>query len=82
MIINIITIMIVAIIAYVILKIILNIGSTALQIALHLITGWLLLGLVNILPGINIPINILTVIISGFGGVMGTLLLVIIYALF
>lgn len=82
MIFNLLTIIIVAIIAYFTIKVILNVGSTVLKIALHLITGWVLLALVNILPGINIPINTITVIISGFGGVTGTLILVIFYVLF
>ena len=31
----------------------------------------------NLIPGIFIPINLLTVVISGFGGVPGVLLLIL-----
>ncbi|MGC9517833.1 MAG: pro-sigmaK processing inhibitor BofA family protein [Methanomicrobiales archaeon] len=48
-----------------------------MKIVLHMIIGWILLFLVNLLPFINIPINILTILIAGFGGVIGVILLVI-----
>lgn len=75
---NIITIIILILIAILIFKIIKDYGGLLLKIALHLLTGWITLILVNVVPGIDIPINLLTMIISGFGGVIGTLLLVII----
>ena len=68
-------------IAAVALNFIMDIGSTLLKIAVHFIAGWILLTVANFLPGINIPINIITVAISGFGGVVGTVLLAIFYAL-
>ncbi len=65
-----------------VLYVIFNLGSTLLKIAVHFITGWILLTVVNILPGINVPINLLTLIISGFGGVVGTILLALFYLIF
>ncbi len=75
---NIITIIILILIAFVIFKIIKDYGGIFLKIALHLLAGWITLAIVNIIPGIYIPINLITMIVSGFGGVLGTLLLVII----
>lgn len=63
-------------------KLILNIGSTALKIAAHILAGWILLTVVNFLPGIHIPINIITLLISGFGGVAGTVILVFLQLIF
>ncbi|RAP50348.1 MAG: sigmaK-factor processing regulatory BofA [Methanosphaera sp. SHI613] len=63
-------------------KLILEYGGTILKIAMHLAFGWITLALVNVLPGINVPINIITMAISGFGGVLGTFLLVLISILF
>jgi inhibitor of the pro-sigma K processing machinery len=82
MITEIILLIILIIIASITFKFIWDISSTVLKIAAHFIAGWILLTIVNILPGINVPINIITLIISGFGGVMGTVLLAIFYLLF
>lgn len=64
------------------LKFILDISSTILKIAVHILAGWILLTIANFLPGIDIPINIITLLISGFGGVVGTILLAIFFLLF
>lgn len=79
---NLIFLIILIAIAAVAFKFILGISSTVLKIAAHIIAGWLLLTIANLMPGINIPINIITMLISGFGGVMGTVLLAIFYILF
>ena len=63
-------------------RFILDISSTLVKIAVHFLFGWILLTIANILPGINVPINIITRAISGFGGVMGTILLAIFYLIF
>lgn len=63
-------------------KFILDISSTLVKIAVHFLAGWILLTLANFFPGIDIPVNIITLIISGFGGVFGTILLAIFYILF
>ncbi len=60
-----------------VIKFIFEHGSTILKIIMHLLAGWILLILVDILPGIDVPINLLTIIIAGFGGVLGTFILVL-----
>ena len=71
----------------ILILVILGIGILAkalklgLKIILHMIVGWILLFFVNLLPFVNIPINILTILIAGFGGVIGVILLLIIQAL-
>ena len=74
---EILALIILILVAAVIFKIIINYGGLVLKIALHLLSGWITLIIVNIIPGIDIPINILTLVISGFGGITGTILLVI-----
>ncbi|WP_304123790.1 pro-sigmaK processing inhibitor BofA family protein [Methanosphaera cuniculi] len=59
------------------LKIIFRYGGIILKILGYLVAGWILLFIANIIPGIFIPINLLTVVISGFGGVPGVLLLIL-----
>ncbi len=58
-------------------KLILDYGGTILKIAMHLAFGWITLALVNVIPGIDVPINLLTIAVSGFGGVLGTFILVL-----
>lgn len=70
------------VIGIVAIKFILDIGSTIVKIAVHFLAGWILLTIANFLPGINVPINIITLAISGFGGVIGTILLAIFYLIF
>ncbi|MCD7781775.1 MAG: pro-sigmaK processing inhibitor BofA family protein [Methanosphaera sp.] len=48
-----------------------------MKVILNIITGFILLFLVNLLPFISIPINWINLIIAGFGGVLGTTLLVL-----
>lgn len=57
--------------------ILVKIGGLLLRILLHAILGWILLFLVNLFPYVNIPINILTVLVAGFGGVFGVVALLI-----
>lgn len=70
------------IVAGVTIRFILGIGSTFLKIIAHFLAGWILLTVVNIIPGVHIPINIITLAISGFGGVAGTVLLALLYFIF
>ncbi|RAP51790.1 MAG: sigmaK-factor processing regulatory BofA [Methanosphaera sp. rholeuAM130] len=74
-------IIVLIIIVILVIKFLSEYGSTIAKVILHLVFGWILLGVVNLLPGIHIPINLLNIIISGFGGVLGTLLLVIVYVI-
>lgn len=79
--INLLVILALFVVAVIVTKILLSVSKTGIQILLHILVGWITLTIVNILPGINIPTNIITLLISGFGGVFGTLILVIYYAL-
>jgi len=67
-------IVIVAIIGIIIL---LKIGKLLLKLLVHAIFGWVLLVIVNFIPTVHIPINILTVLVAGIGGVFGVILLFI-----
>jgi len=48
-----------------------------IKIVLHMAFGLLLLFIVDLIPFINIHINILTVLIAGFGGFIGVVFLII-----
>lgn len=56
-------------------------GKIALSILVHMIMGWIVLFIWNILPFFKIPINILTVLVAGFGGVIGVVVLILAKAL-
>ncbi|ADP77998.1 conserved hypothetical protein [Methanothermus fervidus DSM 2088] len=59
------------------LKFLLSIGRIVLRLALQILTGLVLLHLVNFLPFVHIPINILTVLVAGFGGITGVGVLIL-----
>ena len=61
--------------------ILLKLGKIALSILLHIIIGWILLFIWNILPFFKIPINILTMLVAGFGGIIGVAVLILAKAL-
>ena len=42
-----------------------------IKILLHMIFGLILLFIVDLVPFVHIPINILTVLVAGFGGFIG-----------
>lgn len=48
-----------------------------IKILLHIVFGLVLLFIVNLIPFVHIPINILTVLVAGFGGFIGVVLLLI-----
>lgn len=81
MIIKFLTILALIVVGAIVIKLIFRLSSTILKVVLHFLTGWIMLSVVNLLPGIYIPINLITLIISGFGGVAGTILLAIFYLL-
>jgi len=58
-------------------SILLKLGKVALSILLHMIFGWILLFIWNILPFFKIPINILTMLVAGFGGIIGVAVLIL-----
>ena len=62
-------------------RILYSIAKVILYIVIHAILGLIILFLFNLLPFFKIPINILTVLIAGFGGVIGVLILIIAKAL-
>jgi inhibitor of the pro-sigma K processing machinery len=68
---------IILIVAFAALGILFKIAGLLLKILVHVILGWIVLFLVNILPFVHIPINILTVLIAGFGGIWGVLILIL-----
>ncbi|MEM4196349.1 MAG: pro-sigmaK processing inhibitor BofA family protein [Methanothermobacter sp.] len=59
------------------LRILLGDGKKILALAGNIVLGILLLLGVNILPFVNIPINPLTLLVAGFGGVTGVGILLI-----
>jgi inhibitor of the pro-sigma K processing machinery len=48
-----------------------------IKILLHMIFGLVLLFIVDLIPFVHVPINALTVLVAGFGGFIGVVLLVI-----
>ena len=59
----------------------LKLGKVALSILVHMVLGWILLFIWNILPFFKIPINILTLLVAGFGGIIGVGVLILAKAL-
>jgi len=59
----------------------LKLGKIALSILVHMILGWVLLFIWNFLPFFKIPINILTMLVAGFGGIVGVGVLIVAKAL-
>ncbi|WP_048191781.1 pro-sigmaK processing inhibitor BofA family protein [Methanobacterium sp. SMA-27] len=51
------------------------------KILLHMGFGLILLFIVDLIPFVHVPINVLTVLVAGFGGFIGVVLLVILGAL-
>ncbi|CDG65899.1 MAG: inhibitor of the pro-sigma processing machinery [Methanobacterium sp.] len=61
--------------------ILLKLGKIALSILVHMVLGWIFLFIWNILPFFKIPVNILTMLIAGFGGIIGLGVLILAKAL-
>jgi inhibitor of the pro-sigma K processing machinery len=81
MVLDIIGLAVIVILAIIGIFILIKIGGLLLKILVHAIFGWIILVLVNLIPSVNIPINILTVLVAGIGGVFGVILLLIAQAL-
>lgn len=62
-------------------SLLLKLGKVAISIILHMALGWIFLFIWNILPFFKIPINILSVLIAGFGGIIGVGVLILAKAL-
>lgn len=63
------------------ISLLLKLGKVAISIILHMALGWIFLFIWNILPFFKIPINILSVLIAGFGGIIGVGVLILAKAL-
>jgi inhibitor of the pro-sigma K processing machinery len=48
-----------------------------IKIILHMLFGLILLFIVDLVPFVHIPINILTILVAGFGGFIGVIILII-----
>jgi inhibitor of the pro-sigma K processing machinery len=59
------------------ISVLIKVGKIVLSILLHMIIGVILLFIFNLLPFFKIPINILTILVAGFGGVIGFGLLIV-----
>ena len=59
------------------LIIIFKAAGLIIKILLHMIFGLILLFIVYLVPFVHIPINILTVLVAGFGGFIGVIILII-----
>jgi inhibitor of the pro-sigma K processing machinery len=59
------------------IKILLKLGKASLSIVFNMILGFIFLFIVNLFPLVKIPINLLTVLVAGFGGILGVGILVI-----
>jgi inhibitor of the pro-sigma K processing machinery len=59
------------------LVILLKAGGIIIKILLHMVFGFVMLFLVDLIPFIHVPINLLTILVAGFGGFIGVALLVI-----
>lgn len=68
---------ILAIIIAIGLIILFKVAGLIIKILLHMIFGLVLLFIVDLVPFVHIPINILTVLVAGFGGFIGVILLII-----
>ncbi len=77
MVLDLISLAVIVIIAIIGIFILIKIGGLLLKLLVHAIFGWIILVLVNLVPTVNIPINILTVLVAGIGGVFGVILLLI-----
>ena len=54
-----------------------KVGGVLLRILLNMILGFIFLFIVDLIPSVDIPINILTVLVAGFGGIFGVIFLLI-----
>jgi inhibitor of the pro-sigma K processing machinery len=59
------------------IKMLLKLGRAGITIIFNMILGIIFLFVVNLLPIVKIPINLLTVLVAGFGGIIGVGVLVI-----
>jgi inhibitor of the pro-sigma K processing machinery len=70
-------VMILVILGIVGIKILMKVGKIVLVMVMHMLLGWIMLFLWNILPFFKIPITFLTILVAGFGGVLGVGILIL-----
>lgn len=63
------------------INVLLKVGKIVLTIVVHMLLGWIMLFIWNMLPFFKIPITILTVLVAGFGGILGVGVLILAKAL-
>ncbi|MDD1763642.1 MAG: pro-sigmaK processing inhibitor BofA family protein [Methanobacteriaceae archaeon] len=63
------------------INVLLKVGKILLSIIVHMLLGWILLFIWNILPFFKIPITVLTILVAGFGGIIGVGVLILAKAL-
>jgi inhibitor of the pro-sigma K processing machinery len=63
------------------IKVLLKVGKVVLSIVVYMLLGWVMLFIWNILPFFKIPITLLTILVAGFGGVLGVGILILAKAL-
>ncbi len=63
------------------IKVLLKVGKVVLSIVVYMLLGWAMLFIWNILPFFKIPITFLTILVAGFGGVLGVGILILAKAL-
>lgn len=59
------------------IKMLLKLGKASLTLIFNMILGFIFLFIVNLFPIVKIPINVLTILVAGFGGIIGVGVLVI-----
>jgi len=73
------TILIGIILAIIVIGLIILFKATGIivKILVHMGFGLILLFIMDLIPFVHIPINILTILVAGFGGFIGVILLII-----
>lgn len=59
------------------IKMISKLGKATITIIFNMALGFIFLFILNLFPFVKIPINLLTVLVAGFGGIIGVGVLII-----
>lgn len=73
--------LILVILGFIGIKVLLKVGEVAVSIVVYMLLGWVMLFIWNILPFFKIPITFLTILVAGFGGILGVGILILAKAL-
>ncbi len=63
------------------IRLLLKIGKKGIMLAFNMILGFVFLYLVNSTSLVEIPVNVLTLLVAGFGGIIGVGIMVITHGL-